>query len=452
MSQKSLAKAKALGGGAPRDRTQPLPGSLHKVTGYGTLTIYQIAASPFWYMRYFEDKKIVRRSLKVADKKEAIKAAKKVFVEIKHAKINKLPFTRSSGFEVCARGLLQEVEARVARGEASKEKLQYDRARLEADLMPYFGKYEIADIDYACISGYLNTLSKPGRQLSTNSLKIHLSHIKTIMRYAQRVGVITALPAFPKLKTVDKPRPWLSGPEYAALHAVCRANIGKEFKRPSAAGHPPRKITITEELYDLVIFMTNAFIRPGDVKLLQHKHVAIVRSPHVYLRLTYPPTKGHSNPVVTMPEAVNVYERLLARQQAAGYGGPEDYLFQPEHPNNRDYALRQLSRQFDQLLNEAKLKHDPNGEARTLYSLRHTSIMFRLTKGDKVELLTLARNARTSYDMIDRFYAKHLVGEMNVAMLQSLAEPLKKAKRIKKALDAATEGDDPDGNDTIDKA
>jgi len=31
----------------------------------------------------------------------------------------------------------------------------------------------------------------------------------------------------------------------------------------------------------------------------------------------------------------------------------------------------------------------------------------------------LARNARTSVEMIDRFYAKPLTGEMNVAMLQS---------------------------------
>ena len=34
-------------------------------------------------------------------------------------------------------------------------------------------------------------------------------------------------------------------------------------------------------------------------------------------------------------------------------------------------------------------------------------------------LLTLARNARTSVEMIDRFYAKHLLAEMNIEKLQS---------------------------------
>jgi hypothetical protein len=134
-----------------RDRTQPIPSSLQKVTGFGTLTIYKMAASPFWYARYYEDGKIVRRSLKVADKKEAIKAAKKVFVDLKHRKMNNLPFTKTSGFEVCARGLAKENDARFKRGELSKQKISYDAGRLEADLLPHFGKYEIADIDYSVI-------------------------------------------------------------------------------------------------------------------------------------------------------------------------------------------------------------------------------------------------------------------------------------------------------------
>jgi len=227
MTQVPKKPAKSRANPTKRDRTQPITSSLHKVVGYGTLTIYQMEASPFWYARYYEDGKIVRRSLKVADKKEAIKAAKKVFVDLKHRKMNKLPFTKASGFEVCARGLAKENEARLGRGELSKQKVQYDAARLESDLLPHFGKYEVADIDYGVISGYINKLSTADRPLSINSLKIHLSHIKTILKYAQRVGVITALPAFPKLKTVDNARSWFNSGEYGALHSVCRANIGK---------------------------------------------------------------------------------------------------------------------------------------------------------------------------------------------------------------------------------
>jgi hypothetical protein len=46
--------------------------------------------------------------------------------------------------------------------------------------------------------------------------------------------------------------------------------------------------------------------------------------------------------------------------------------------------------------------------------------MFRLTKGEGVDLLTLARNCRTSVDMIEKFYASHLAPEMNIEQLQKV--------------------------------
>jgi integrase len=403
----------------PRNRTLPVPGSLQKVSGYGTLTIYKMEASPFWYARFFEAGKIIRRSLKVKEKREALLKAKSFFAEIKHKAMNKLPLTRHSGFEAVARSLLKENEARASRGELSKQKIKYDEARLEADILPHFGRLEVADVDYDCISKYINSLSTPQRQLSINTLKIHLSHIKTILKHAQRMGVITAQPAFPALKTVDKPRAWFNSAEYSKLHEVCRANIGKVYKKAGTKGEQRRNISITQELFDLIVFMTNSFIRPTDIKVLQHKHVHVVRSDQTYLRLTYPPTKGHSSPVVTMPEAVKVYDRVLKRQQTDGFGKADDYLFQPALAENREYALRQITRQFDQLLSVAGLKTNSNGEARTLYSLRHTCIMFRLTKGDSIDTLLLARSARTSVEMIDRFYASHLTAEMNVEALHS---------------------------------
>jgi hypothetical protein len=404
-----------------RDRTKPITKTLQKIVGYGTLTIYMMDASPFWYARYYEEGKIVRRSLRVADKKEAIKAAKKVFVELKHRKMNKLPFTKGSGFEVCARGLARENDAKLKRGELSKQKIAYDAARLETDLLPHFGKYELSDIDYAVISDYINKLSTADRPLSINTLKIHLSHIKTILKYAQRVGVITALPAFPKLKTVDTARSWFNSKEYTALHTKGRSLVGQKVRINTKANKFLRNVEITQEVYDLIIFMTNSFIRPTDIKVLKHKHVAAIRGQDTYLRLTHPPTKNHGSPVVTMAKAVEVYDGLLKRQLDEGFGKADDYLFCP-HQLNRDYALRDLTRQFDQVLKAANLKEGPNGDARTLYSLRHTCIMFRLINGEGLDLLTLARSARTSVEMIDRFYAKHLTAEMNITQLQSGAK------------------------------
>jgi integrase len=97
----------------------------------------------------------------------------------------------------------------------------------------------------------------------------------------------------------------------------------------------------------------------------------------------------------------------------------DDYVFLPQYKDNRDYALKQLQRQFEIVMQDTGLGLGSDGEERTLYSLRHTAIMYRLLFGDGINTLALARNARTSVEMIDRFYAKPLTGEMNIAMLQS---------------------------------
>ncbi len=64
------------------------------------------------------------------------------------------------------------------------------------------------------------------------------------------------------------------------------------------------------------------------------------------------------------------------------------------------------------------LRNTANGQVRTLYSLRHSAITFRLLYGQNVDLLTLARNARTSVEMVERFYSSNLSAEMNIEQLQ----------------------------------
>ena len=143
-----------------------------------------------------------------------------------------------------------------------------------------------------------------------------------------------------------------------------------------------------------------------------------------FLRLTLPPSKGHSFPITTMPWAVKVYERICRRQEVelGRPVEPTDYVFMTQ-AKPRDNAIKSLAKQFDIVLDATGLKVSNVGEPRSLYSLRHSSIMFRLMFGRTVDTLTLARNARTSPEMIDRFYAAPLQGEMNVGELQSKRRP-----------------------------
>jgi hypothetical protein len=82
-----------------------------------------------------------------------------------------------------------------------------------------------------------------------------------------------------------------------------------------------------------------------------------------------------------------------------------DFVFFPDY-KDRDKAMSVIAKQFKRIVAETKIAEKTDKKP-TLYSLRHTSIMMRLINGN-VNTLALARNARTSQAMIDKFYAAHL--------------------------------------------
>jgi integrase len=107
-----------------------------------------------------------------------------------------------------------------------------------------------------------------------------------------------------------------------------------------------------------------------------------------------------------MPAAVAVYERIRRRYPDAK---PNDYIFYPDY-QNRETAARNIQRQFRMVLDEAGIKDDPAaGIKYTIYSLRHTAICMRLILSHgEVNIFNLAKNAGTSVEQIERFYARQL--------------------------------------------
>jgi thymidylate kinase len=82
-------------------------------------------------------------------------------------------------------------------------------------------------------------------------------------------------------------------------------------------------------------------------------------------------------------------------------------LFQPDYLN-RTTAYRNLARQFDVVLEMADLKTGVRGINRSLYSLRHTSLLFAAKRNTQLSRDVLASNARTSTLMLDRHYLSKL--------------------------------------------
>ena len=141
----------------------------------------------------------------------------------------------------------------------------------------------------------------------------------------------------------------------------------------------PKQLFLPRDMAWMVVFMVNSFMRPSDLRNLQHKHVEVVRSgQQVYLRLRLPQSKRHDTPIVSLRPAVRVYEALKKYACAQGHATPDDHVFLPQEPN-RHRALALMGFWFAWILREAGVTaHDEHGRERTVYSLRHTAIMYRL--------------------------------------------------------------------------
>ncbi len=69
-----------------------------------------------------------------------------------------------------------------------------------------------------------------------------------------------------------------------------------------------------------------------------------------------------------------------------------------------------IQRQFKLVMQRAGIQQDPfTGSKHSIYSLRHTAICMRIILSEgQINIFNLAKNAGTSVDQIERFYARNL--------------------------------------------
>jgi integrase len=111
----------------------------------------------------------------------------------------------------------------------------------------------------------------------------------------------------------------------------------------------------------------------------------------------------------SMPGAVLPFKRLRDRMRPlAGVRLvepiPDDAFYRPE-PQDHLFPSDHR-RAFNTILDSADLRFDREGKRRSAYSLRHSYICFRLMEG--ADIYEIAKNCRTSVEMIEKFYASHI--------------------------------------------
>jgi hypothetical protein len=263
----------------------------------------------------------------------------------------------------------------------------------------------IGTVEYLAYMDWVRTRDKSLKPATRNHIT---STFSKVLKLARDRGAILTVPDLPRAQKKDNPRPFFRFYPLVPKKEDEYQKLLDKAKELAAEGRKVRESTITTELYDLILFLTHSFVRPIETELygLKHKHVTIAQDPKA-LALTIADGKTGYRVSSTMPAAVSVYQRIA--QRYPDLSGPDDYLFFPQY-RNRSSTKRIIQRQFNELLKACELKSNPVFEyTHSLYSLRHTAICMRLTlsKG-KVNIYTLAKNAGTSVNQIERFYARHL--------------------------------------------
>ena len=330
-------------------------------------------------------------------------------------------------FGALAAQMFANEQARTERMEFSLGSLQVLRNRLDAHILPRWASKTALQIDYKALLEFTQFLSA---NMSSTTISQYLVAVRKVLSHAIAVGELAQLPVFPRIKIVSNPRGAFTPSQYWQIMRASRKLRGETHPDAQSTARSSYMVraaqqTLPPDLAWAIGFMVNSFIRPSDLKTLKHKHVEVVRANNTYLRLTLPKTKSHDKPIVTLYPAVRINQKIskhYATFAVDNLATQDDSLFLPKLAD-RNYALRVLSYHFNWVLEHTSLKFGANAQQRSLYSLRHSAITFRLLYGQGIDLLTLARNARTSVEVINNHYASSMTAEQNIGLLQSRRKP-----------------------------
>ena len=148
--------------------------------------------------------------------------------------------------------------------------------------------------------------------------------------------------------------------------------------------------------------MANTGLRPDEASLLEYRDVTAIDDRDSGERILEIEVRGKRGVGYCMSTrgAVRPFERMKERRKPK----PTDKLF----------ATR-AHKQFNSFLDDAGVRCDREGSRRTAYSLRHTYICMRLLEG--ADIYQVAKNCRTSVEMIEKYYAAHIKTNLNAAAI-----------------------------------
>ncbi len=388
----------------------------HELMG-GKLHVYRRENSGYWQCSTY----LAGKNWRVSTKEESLAHAKDFAQDWFLGLMGKSQagmIRAGKTFKQAADRFLLEYEL-ITEGQRSRQYVRIIRLHLRLHLLPFFGNMVVSEITPGVIQEYrIHRMTsrkdkKTGEPVrpSAVTLRMEIVTLRQVLKTANRHGWLAFLPDLSApYKTSGKVshRAWFSPEEYKRLYQATR-------DRAKSAKSPHRK-WLREQLHDYVLFMANTGLRPDEAARLEFRDVAIVTDEATGERILEIEVRGKRGVgfCKSMTGAVMPFERLRKRNK----------------PQSTDQLFGQTpADQINMVLEELKLKFDRDGKRRTAYSLRHTYICMRLMEG--ADIYQVAKNCRTSVEMIETFYASHIKNTLDAAAINvRKPKPAKKNKNI----------------------
>lgn len=369
----------------------------HELYG-GRLHVYRRENSRFWQCSTY----LAGKNRRVSTKEESLSHAKEFaedwYLELKGKhRAGEIKTGKTVSF--AAEHFLKEY-AVITLGQRSPQHIDRITRALRANVLPFFGEMVLSEITPGKVQEYrMHRIenSRTGKPPARNTLHQEIVALRQVLKTAHRHGWLQFVPDLsPPYKTTGKitHRAWFSPEEYRRLYEATRDRAQNPRKK--------RWRWASEQLHDYVLFMANTGLRPDESARLEHRDVRVVKDAatgEVILEIEVRGKRGVGFCKSTTG-AVRPYRRLRKRNNPQ----PTDRLFPGNH--------REL---FNAILDELKLKTDRDGNRRTAYSLRHTYICLRLMEG--ADIYQIAKNCRTSVEMIEKYYAAHIKNTLDAAAI-----------------------------------
>lgn len=364
-------------------------------------------------------------------------------------------------FREAADRFMDEFET-ITEGQRSPVYVEAHKFRIKNHLIPFFGNMVLSEITAGKIQDYRIHRMKTGmsrvdqlmkakalRQKDSpqtferrkpparSTLHQEIVCLRQVLKTANRHGWLQQLPnlsaPFQASGKVTH-RAWFSPEEYKALYTATRARAANPRTERWRWG--------SEQLHDFVIFMANTGLRPDEALRLEFRDVEIEEDDATGKTILVISVRGKRGVgyCKSMPGAVEPFRRLQKRPRPIffmeGAQANDQQGGAKAEPNGRtalprptDLIFPRTHRDlFKEILGELNLRTDREGNERTTYSLRHTYISMRLIEG--ADIYQIAKNCRTSVEMIEKYYASHIKDRLDAAAI-NIRKPRKRAKQAK---------------------